>query len=70
MSCLGCQEKLFGLSEKLFQLVYVPCCFSQAAPSSSEDDITHYTEGDISGCRGLVKFGHVMGKGLYWDLNP
>ena len=20
--------------------------------------------------RGLVKFGHVLGKGLYWDSNP
>ena len=26
--------------------------------------------GSIPGSpRGLVKFGHVMGKGLYWDLN-
>ena len=27
--------------------------------------------GSIPGSpRGLVKFGHVMGKGFYWDLNP
>ena len=27
--------------------------------------------GSIPGSpRGLVKFGHVMGKGFHWDLNP
>jgi hypothetical protein len=29
-------DELFELSGKLFQLVYVPCCFSQAAPAPEE----------------------------------
>ena len=30
-----------------------------------------WVPGSIPGSpRGLVKFGHLMGKGLYWDLNP
>ena len=33
----------------MFQLVYVPCCFSQAAAVPEEEDDPYPTEEDISG---------------------